>query len=141
MRSETRYNIRLDDLRVRSEGHMGNVLNSAPHVITRMLPALSHLDGNRIHFEINSTGLVARYDFDLREHMGISCNRVRLHITFRNQERIRIVLPPHGPSPFDGPSLSELEATRHVLVHREGIVDAEFKKRIPSRRTLANALF
>lgn len=108
-------------------------LNSAPHVITRMLPALSHLDGNSgVTSKSIQLGLVARYDFDLREHMGdLLATKFDFTSLLGIKNAFGSVLPPHGPSPFDGPSLSELEATRHVLVHRGGIVDAEFKKRIP----------
>lgn len=79
-----------------------------------------------------SVGLLARCGFDLRfclgtlladkyEFTGLPGMRAAYFSAFADDTRLKSI--------FNKPILNELEATRHLIAHRAGIVDEEFRKK------------
>jgi hypothetical protein len=88
-------------------------------------------------------GLAARYGFDLRhclgtvlkskfDFTGVSGIQKAYKVFVPNDEFIQKVLAQ--------PELGELEATRHVIVHRAGRVDEEYRRRTGSHLPIGQVL-
>ncbi len=79
-----------------------------------------------------SVGLLARHGFDLRNRVGTV---LKSRFDFTNSSGIRLAFRASFGEAEDlkmaleNPNLSRLEASRHVIVHRGGIVDEEFRNR------------
>lgn len=119
-------------------------LNEEPTVLAQT--AISSLEGQE-PAELTSrhipVGLAARYGFDLRhclgtvlkpkfDFTGVSGIQKAYKVFLPNDEFIQKVLA--------NPELAELEATRHVIVHRAGRVDEEYRKRTGSRLPIGQVL-
>lgn len=80
-------------------------------------------------------GLAAKHGFDLRFCLG---DLLKSKFDFTSVVGIKKAYKVFGPlsdyveEAFAFPLLSELEATRHVIVHRAGKVDEDYKKRLQS---------
>lgn len=90
-----------------------------------------------------SVGLAARHGFDLRhclgtvlkpkfDFTGVSGIQKAYKVFVPNDEFIQKVLAQ--------PELAELEATRHIIVHRAGRVDEEYRRRTGSQLAVGEVL-
>ena len=118
-------------------------LNERPQPLAQS--ALSSLDVHEpgeLSGKQISVGLAAKYGFDLRHCLGTllkpkfdftSVSGIqKAYRVFTMDEFVRKI--------FAEPLLSELEATRHLIVHRASRVDEEYRKRTSSSRELGSAL-
>ncbi|HEX8773642.1 MAG TPA: hypothetical protein VF735_08515 [Pyrinomonadaceae bacterium] len=84
---------------------------------------------------------IARYGFDLREHMG---DLLKEKFKFSILEGIQnAYLAAFGnfkdiETVFIGKDLCELEATRHLILHRSGVVDKKFIRKINTSLNLGD---
>jgi hypothetical protein len=87
--------------------------------------------------------LLAKYGFDLRKKLGtvlrtkfdftsVAGIRQAYKTAFADQEKLARILV--------DPKLTHLEATRHLIVHRGGLVDEEFIKRTGSSFPIGRAI-
>ncbi len=119
------------------------VLNARPlplaqNALTVLSPSSESSDISRKHI---SVGLLAKYAFDLRNNMG-TVMKSRFDFTsvsgigraftsvFGKTKELEEVVGNHH--------LSALEASRHLIVHRAGIVDDEFRRRTASSAPLGS---
>ena len=120
-------------------------LNEEPIILAQA--AIASLDGDQEPGELTAkhipVGLAARYGFDLRgclgtilkskfDFTGISGIQKAYKVFVPNDEFILKVLAQ--------PEIRELEATRHVVVHRAGRVDEEYRKRTKSTLPVGEVL-
>ncbi len=88
-------------------------------------------------------GLAARHNFDLRNCLGsilktkfdftsVSGIKKAFKSAFSETDELFELL--------DEPLLTELEATRHLIVHRAGVVDEEFKRRAGAKLPIGTLL-
>jgi hypothetical protein len=88
-------------------------------------------------------GLAARYGFDLRRCLG---TLLKPKFDFTSVSGIQRAYRVFGTTDdyltkaFAGSLLGELEATRHLIVHRASVVDADYKKRTDSPLPLGSRL-
>jgi hypothetical protein len=79
-----------------------------------------------------SVSLLAKYQFDLRNHLG-TLLKPKFDLTslknIREAYEAALGKSPEVAGLFAGEDLNLLEICRHVIVHRAGIIDAEFSKR------------
>ena len=80
-----------------------------------------------------SVGLLARYNFDLRSHMGTI---LKGKFEFTNVDGIRRAFAALGADPIltkrlVDPDLRNFEAARHLIVHKGAVVDERFRGRVP----------
>ncbi len=86
-----------------------------------------------------SLGLLAKYRFDLHDRMGtllapkfdftgVSGTRTAFFYAFGKTPALEAILSDQD--------LANLEATRHMLVHRAGIIDEEYRRRTSSNEAL-----
>lgn len=112
----------------------------AQHVLSS-IPSSEGTDG--ISKRSVSVGLLARYGFDLRSSMGtvlkasfdftgVSGMHKAYATAFGMDTELKAI--------FDRQELRMLEAVRHLLVHRGGIIDESFKKRTGSHRPVNSLL-
>lgn len=77
-------------------------------------------------------GLLAKYDFDISKNLG---DLLSPKYDFTSVRGIKksfkdlFALKDNEISFFDNPHLSQLEITRHLLVHNSGIIDADYLNR------------
>jgi len=123
-----------------------DALNSRPNPLGQR--AIGLLPGNApAEDEISrrhiSVGLLARHNFDLRaclgtvlapkfDFSGVSGIRVAYRVAFEDAS--------HFEAALADPLLQELEATRHVIVHRAGVIDDEFHRRVSTRGSVGSRL-
>jgi hypothetical protein len=120
-------------------------LNASPAVIAQQCFArvqktedTSDLDGKQV-----SVRLLSKYGFDLRQKMG---DILRPKFDFTGVSgQLRAFTAAFGQanelsSIFSDKSLSELEATRHVIAHRAAVADEEFIKRTGSQLPVGNKI-
>ena len=92
----------------------------------------NQLDDDGIRAKSVSVGLLARYGFDLRGSLG-TVLKSKFDFTsvtgILKAYRAACGRVSEIEGTLSHPSLSRLEATRHLIVHRAGIIDEEFKKR------------
>ncbi len=90
-----------------------------------------------------SVGLLRKYGFDLRDKMG---NALRSKFDFTGVSDVKKAYSAafgHADvlaSILGSQKLSELEATRHLIVHRAAIVDEDYKNRVDCNLTVENPL-
>jgi hypothetical protein len=90
-----------------------------------------------------SVGLAAKYDFDLRNCMG-TILRSKFDFTgapgIKNAFQAAFVDSEELIGMLSDSVLCELEVTRHLIVHRAGIVDEQYKRRTSSNAAVGTAL-
>jgi hypothetical protein len=88
-------------------------------------------------------GLAARYGFDLRHCLG-TVLKTKFDFTgvVGIQKAYKVFVPNDDfiEKVLANPVLSEMEATRHVIVHRAGKVDEDYRKRTKSNAPLGTVL-
>jgi hypothetical protein len=111
-------------------------LNAAPRVFgMRALKKEAAEEGTEVEGLTQKTiefGLLAKYDFDLRHCLGTVLQPKFNLSTLENIERAYLVAfaPASELQPiFGSRDLKRLEASRHNIVHRAGIVDDRFLRR------------
>ncbi len=121
------------------------VLNSRPSILAKnVFRQLDQSDPNdRVTQKQIGLGILAKYDFNVRDKLGtilrtkfdftsVTTIRRAYSSVFGKLEELEAALAE--------PELSTLEATRHLVVHRGGLVDAEYKRRSKSSLALGTAL-
>ena len=119
-------------------------LNEEP--LTLAQTAISSLEGQEPG-ELTSkqipVGLAARHGFDLRHCLG-TVLRPKFDFTGVSgiQKAYKVFAPNDGfiEEVLAQPELSDLEATRHVIVHRAGKVDEEYRRRTDSNLPVGEIL-
>lgn len=106
--------------------------------------AFSNLEenGSDISSKQISVGLAARHGFDLRNCLG---SILKPKFEFSNLEGLRKAYKIFGKDPqleeeLRSPTLIRLEAARHVLVHRAGRVDEEYRRKAHSEVAVGEML-
>lgn len=90
-----------------------------------------------------SVGLLAKYGFDLREHLGTVLSSKFDFSSVRGiKEAYEVAFGRHSQivSAVDTRVVHELEAARHVIVHNAGRVDAAYVRRSGSSATLGSKI-
>ena len=111
----------------------------AQSTIGALPPGAESLDLSRRQV---SVGFLAKYDLNLKGKLG---SVLRSKFDFTRVQGIREAYRPIFQkdvlgSAADPSKLAILEATRHLIVHRAGIVDEEFKRRTGSRARVGSPL-
>jgi hypothetical protein len=121
-------------------------LNSSPNALGQ--PALAKMPIEKesdglISAKQISIGLLARHSFDLRGKLG-SLLAEKFDFTGVSGIRTAYVSAFGKIAPFDtifdDPNLATLEATRHLIVHRAGFVDEEYKRRTKDSTSIGNQI-
>ncbi len=113
------------------------VLNSRPtYLAQNMFRHIDHGDPNEeVTQKQIGLGVLARYDFNVRDKLG---SILRSKFAFTSVTAIRKAYssafgkPAGLETALARPELSVIEATRHLIVHRGGLVDEEYKHRTKS---------
>lgn len=119
-------------------------LNEEPTTLAqRAISTLEAQEPGEITSKHISVGLAARHGFDLRrclgtvlkakfDFTGVSGIQKAYKVFMPNDEFIQKILAQ--------PELGELEATRHVIVHRAGRVDEDYRRRTGSQLPVGEVL-
>jgi hypothetical protein len=120
-------------------------LNSSPNVLGQ--PAIAKLpiekESDGLSAKQISVGLLARNGFDLRNKLGFL---LADKFDFTGVSGIRTAyLSAFGKiapfdTIFDEQNLATLEATRHLIVHRAGFVDEEYKRRTKDSTSIGSQI-
>jgi hypothetical protein len=118
-------------------------LNAQPTVLGAKVIAKAPADpGGDLSNKAIPVGLIAKYGFDLSRSMG---SLLAPKYDFTSVSGIeRAYRDAFAPAPIftrlTRAELVELEAARHLIVHRAGIVDGEYQRRAKSTRPLGAPL-
>jgi hypothetical protein len=119
-------------------------LNEEPTSLAQT--AISSIEGqepNELTSKQIPVGLAARYGFDLRRCLG-TLLRSKFDFTSVSgiQKAYKVFLPNDEfiEKLLAQPELSELEATRHLIVHRASKVDEEYQRRSHSKLAIGSVL-
>lgn len=109
-------------------------MNQSPQLLAQSAARLLDSGDEEITHKQISIGLAARHGFDLRHCLGTI---LRQKFDFTGVTGIEKAYGVFGPQEylaniFADPTLRDLEAARHLIVHRAGRVDAQYKKRTKS---------
>lgn len=100
-------------------------------IIERGEDAIDGITGKNI-----SINLLAKYDYDISHHLGdILCSKYDFSCvtSIRKAMRDLFDIQERDLQVLDNDNLIQLEITRHLIVHRAGIIDSDYQKR--SRKT------
>jgi len=106
-------------------------LNENPRPLAQMAITTLSRDDDEVNPKQISVGLAAKYGFDLRHCLG---SILKSRFDFTSVSGIRKAYKVFGEDAYlnetlESPTLLKLEITRHLIVHRGGVVDEEYRKR------------
>ena len=119
-----------------------SALNENPRPLAQMAITTLSRDDDEVSPKQISMGLAAKYGFDLRHCLG---SVLKSRFDFTGVTGIRKAYKVFGEDSYlnetlESSTLLELEITRHLIVHRGGVVDEEYRKRSKMNAELGQPL-